>query len=150
MGGTARVPRDSFAERHLGPRTGEIPEMLGLVGAESLDDLMDRVMPEAIRWRGDLQTPAARSEIEIIEELREIAAENQVLRSFIGMGYHGTHTPPVIQRNVLENPGWYTQYTPYQAEISQGRMEALLNFQTMVLDLTAVGSYMVRYLRSVQ
>ncbi len=112
--------------------------MLEQLGCRDLDDLVDKAIPSNIRWQGELQLPAACSEHEVMAELRAIGSRNQVLRSYIGMGYHATRTPAVIQRNILENPGWYTQYTPYQAEISQGRMEALLNFQTMVIELTGL------------
>src|ERR1022692_2690444 len=112
--------------------------MLKLVGFDSLDALTDATVPKQIRLSKPLNIPAARSEYEALAELRAVAAQNQVFRSFIGMGYSDCITPPVIQRSVFENPGWYTQYTPYQAEISQGRLEALLNFQTMVSELTAL------------
>ena len=131
------APTDTFVRRHIGPNDAEITEMLGLLGCRSLEELTDQTVPAAIRARMDLDLPE-RGEHELIRELRGIASQNKVYRSFIGMGYHGTITPPVIQRNILENPGWYTQYTPYQAEISQGRLEALLNFQTMVADLTGL------------
>ncbi len=110
--------------------------MLELLGYKSLDDLADAVVPPAIRLRRPLELPAAKGEREALESLRAIMAQNKVFRSFIGQGYYDTITPPVIQRNILENPGWYTAYTPYQAEIAQGRLEGLLNFQTMVADLT--------------
>ena len=136
---TPAFPRhDHFASRHLGPREHELQSMLATLGCSSLDDLTQKAIPASIRWHGDLKTPPAKSEREALLELTALAAENKVLRSYLGMGYHGTLTPAVIQRNILENPGWYTQYTPYQAEISQGRMEALLNFQTLVLDLTGL------------
>ena len=109
-----------------------------LLGYPSLEALVDAAVPSQIRLRRPLQLPAARSEHEVLAALREIAAQNQVFRSYIGMGYYDCITPPVIQRNILENPGWYTPYTPYQAEIAQGRLEALLNFQTMVIDLTGL------------
>ena len=112
--------------------------MLKAIGYSSLDELMDAAVPEVIRWHGTLDLPAAASEEEALAELRELAGRNQVSTSMIGLGYYGTHTPAVIRRNVLENPAWYTAYTPYQPEISQGRLEALLNFQTMVADLTGV------------
>jgi len=132
---------DSFALRHIGPHGDDIAEMLRTVGARSLDALTDAIVPEGIRT-GALELaglPAGGlSEPEALARLRGIASKNRVLRSCIGMGYSGTVTPPVILRNVLENPGWYTQYTPYQAEIAQGRLEALLNFQTMIGDLTAM------------
>ncbi|MCU0867592.1 MAG: aminomethyl-transferring glycine dehydrogenase [Planctomycetes bacterium] len=129
---------DNFASRHLGPREAELQAMLATLGCSSLDDLTQKAIPGSIRWRGELSTPAAKSERAALAELTAMAAENKVLRSYLGMGYHGTITPAVIQRNILENPGWYTQYTPYQAEISQGRMEALLNYQTLVLELTGL------------
>src|SRR5689334_121789 len=129
---------DRFVDRHLGPDSRDIEEMLAALGVRNLDELIDRTVPSSIRLQRALDLPAGRSEFGLLRELTEIAARNQVFRSYIGMGYSDTITPPVIQRNVLENPGWYTQYTPYQSEISQGRLEALLNFQTMVQDLTAL------------
>ncbi|MGN6554515.1 MAG: aminomethyl-transferring glycine dehydrogenase [Verrucomicrobiota bacterium] len=129
---------DKFVQRHIGPNAVETQEMLKLLGHSSLDALTDAAVPAQIRLDKPLQLPAARTEHEALAELRAVASQNQVCRSFIGMGYSDCITPPVIQRNVLENPGWYTQYTPYQAEISQGRLEALLNFQTMVSDLTGM------------
>ena len=130
--------RDRFADRHIGPRASDIPAMLAQVGAASLDALVDEAVPASIRFDGTLSVGAALSEVEVLEDLRNLADQNDVVRSLIGLGYHDTITPPVILRNILENPGWYTQYTPYQAEIAQGRLEALLNFQTMVADLTAL------------
>ena len=129
---------DQFVRRHIGPNAQETGAMLALLGQKNLDELIDAAVPKNIRLPKSLKLPAAKSEFEALAELRRIAGENKVFRSFIGQGYYDTITPPVIQRNVLENPGWYTQYTPYQAEISQGRLEALLNFQTMVTDLTAM------------
>src|SRR5215831_10289582 len=129
---------DQFVRRHNGPNANETREMLALLGHNSLEGLVDAAVPQKIRINNKLNLPAARSESEALAELRRIAGENKVFRSFIGMGYYDCITPPVIQRNVLENPGWYTQYTPYQAEISQGRLEALLNFQPMVTELTAL------------
>ncbi|HUD82906.1 MAG TPA: aminomethyl-transferring glycine dehydrogenase subunit GcvPA, partial [Candidatus Saccharimonadales bacterium] len=129
---------DRFVRRHIGPNAEETREMLALLGRKNLDELIDAAVPEKIRARKKLKLPAARSEFEALAELKRIASGNKVFRSFIGQGYYDTITPPVIQRSVLENPGWYTQYTPYQAEISQGRLEALLNFQTVVTDLTAL------------
>ncbi len=129
---------DNFEARHLGPREAELSAMLALLGCKTLDELTDKAIPANIRWRGELKTPPAKTEREALAELTAMAAHNKVFRTFLGMGYHGTFTPPVIQRNILENPGWYTAYTPYQAEISQGRMEALLNYQTLVLDLTGL------------
>jgi glycine dehydrogenase len=129
---------DKFVHRHIGPNAAETGEMLALLGRRNLDELIDAAVPEKIRLVKKLNLPDARSEFEALAELKKIAGENKVFRSFIGMGYSDCITPPVIQRNVLENPGWYTQYTPYQAEISQGRLEALLNFQTMASELTAL------------
>ena len=129
---------DQFVHRHIGPNAAETSAMLALLRHKKLDDLIDAAVPKKIRIGKKLNLPAARSEFEALAELRRIASENKVFRSFIGQGYYDTITPPVIQRSVLENPGWYTQYTPYQAEISQGRLEALLNFQTMVSELTAL------------
>ena len=129
---------DQFVRRHIGPDAQETNAMLALLGHQQLDELIDAAVPKKIRLPKKLNLPAARSEHAALAELKRIASENKVFRSFIGQGYYDTITPPVIQRNVLENPGWYTQYTPYQAEISQGRLEALLNFQTMVTDLTAL------------
>ena len=129
---------DQFVRRHIGPNAAETGAILALLGHKNLDELIDAAVPKKIRLPKNLKLPAARSEHDALAELKRIASENKVFRSFIGQGYYNTITPPVIQRNVLENPGWYTQYTPYQAEISQGRLEALLNFQTMVTDLTAL------------
>ncbi|MEZ2230635.1 aminomethyl-transferring glycine dehydrogenase [Microcoleus sp.] len=132
------TPIDGFACRHIGPTPREIQEMLDVLGIDSLDDLIDKTIPAAIRIQQPLELLAAKSEYAALAELKEIAAKNQVLRSYIGTGYHDCITPPVIGRNILENPGWYTAYTPYQAEIAQGRLEALLNFQTMIIDLTGL------------
>jgi glycine dehydrogenase len=125
-----------FQRRHIGPRAAEIQQMLKVLGFASLDELTAKAVPAAIQLQRPLQIGSARSESERLAELKTIASKNQVFRSYIGMGYANCITPPVIQRNILENPGWYTQYTPYQPEIAQGRLEALLNFQTMVMDLT--------------
>ncbi|MEU0932678.1 aminomethyl-transferring glycine dehydrogenase [Embleya sp. NPDC005971] len=127
-----------FTGRHIGPDTDEQAKMLAAIGYGSLDELTDAAVPAAIRALEGFELPAARSEAEVLAELRELASRNSVLTSMIGLGYHGTFTPPVITRNVLENPAWYTAYTPYQPEISQGRLEALLNFQTVVTDLTGL------------
>ena len=129
---------DRFVRRHIGPNAVETGEMLASLGHKNLDELVDAAVPHKIRLGKKLNLPAARSEFDALAELRRIATGNKIFRSFIGQGYYDTITPPVIQRNVLENPGWFTQYTPYQAEISQGRLEALLNFQTMVSELTAL------------
>ncbi|HSJ28506.1 MAG TPA: aminomethyl-transferring glycine dehydrogenase, partial [Acidimicrobiia bacterium] len=126
-----------FHERHIGPRQSDISEMLEVIGCDSLASMVDETVPAGIRDDA-LDLPAALTETAAIERLEDLARRNVVARSLIGMGYHGTITPPVVKRNVLENPAWYTAYTPYQAEISQGRLEALLNFQTMVADLTGL------------
>jgi len=129
---------DSFARRHIGPSEEEVRAMLREVGFKDLDSLIDAAVPKNIRLDRQLNLPKAKSEIEALAELRAISKKNKVARSFIGAGYYDCITPPVIQRNILENPGWYTAYTPYQAEIAQGRLEALLNFQQMIMDLTAL------------
>ena len=128
----------AFVDRHIGPRPDDVARMLDRIGAPSLDALIDQAVPAAIRTARPLDLPPARSEAEVLAALHAIADRNTVVTSMIGLGYHGTHTPAVIRRNVLENPGWYTSYTPYQPEISQGRLEALLNFQTVIADLTAL------------
>src|ERR1041385_5314473 len=127
-----------FSRRHIGPNEAETAEMLRAVGFESLDALIDATVPKNIRLGRDLSLPEAKSEAEALAELRAISKKNKVAKSFIGAGYSDCVTPPLIQRNILENPGWYTAYTPYQAELAQGRLEALLNFQQMVVDLTAL------------
>src|SRR6266542_1570101 len=132
------VDPNSFARRHIGPNGDEVRAMLLEVGFENLDALIDAAIPKNIRLDRRLDLPKAKSESEALADLRALAKKNKVARSFIGAGYSDCITPPVIQRNVLENPGWYTAYTPYQAEIAQGRLEALLNFQTMVSDLTGL------------
>ncbi|MEC4853475.1 MAG: glycine dehydrogenase (aminomethyl-transferring), partial [Jaaginema sp. PMC 1079.18] len=128
----------AFANRHIGIDAPEIEQMLKVLGYSSLDALIDDAVPATIRTPSPLNLPPAQTEAAALAQLRQIASKNQVCRSFIGMGYHDCITPPVIQRNILENPGWYTAYTPYQAEIAQGRLEALLNFQTMIIDLTGM------------
>ncbi len=132
------APTDSFIPRHIGVNSGEIDQMLDVLELASVEDLIAKTVPAAIRFDGILNLPEAKGEHELLQNLKLIASQNQVFRSFIGMGYSNCITPPVIQRNILENPGWYTQYTPYQAEIAQGRLEALLNFQTMIIDLTGM------------
>ena len=132
------IERDLFHVRHIGPAAEDQAAMLGALGYDSLDAFIDDVVPADIRLRAALRIPDAQTEQEALDELRQLAAQNQVFRSYLGMGYYDCVTPTVIQRNVLENPGWYTAYTPYQAEIAQGRLEALLNFQTMVADLTGL------------
>src|SRR5438876_238162 len=128
----------SFARRHIGPNEVETEEMLGTVGYQNLAALIDATVPKNIRLDRPLNLPEAKSESEALAELRAISKKNKIAKSFIGAGYSDSITPPVIQRNILENPGWYTAYTPYQAELAQGRLEALLNFQPMVTDLTAL------------
>lgn len=127
-----------FHARHIGPSDNELTEMLAVVGASSLDDLVEKIVPKNILKRDALALNAPRTEQDVLADLKRIAAKNKVFKSFIGQGYYGTFTPHVILRNILENPAWYTAYTPYQPEISQGRLEALLNFQTMVCDLTGM------------
>src|SRR5262249_44051330 len=122
----------------IGPRGDDLQQMLKQVGASSLDALIDDIVPRDIRTRAPLPLPEGDTEYAYFQRLRGIAASNRVFRSYIGMGYYDTITPAVIQRNVFENPGWYTPYTPYQAEIAQGRLESLLNFQTMVSELTGM------------
>ncbi len=130
--------RFDFSSRHIGPNQHEISKMLDSVDEPTLDSLIDLAVPQSIRLGREMELPAARSEAAALAWLKEIMSQNQVLKSCIGQGYYGTHTPGVILRNILENPGWYTAYTPYQAEIAQGRLEALLNFQTMVTNLTGL------------
>ena len=129
---------DSFPSRHIGPNSAEIEKMLDVLGLASVEELILKTVPENIRLKGPLQLPDPESEYAALAQLKSIASKNQVFRSFIGMGYHDCITPPVILRNILENPGWYTAYTPYQAEIAQGRLEALLNFQTLIISLTGL------------
>ncbi len=128
----------AFVERHIGPNDAEIEHMLQAIGHDSLDSMTNAIVPSRIKSPTPLALPEAIDEVDALDRIRGIARKNRVLRSFIGQGYYGTHTPNVIMRNILENPAWYTAYTPYQAEISQGRMEALINFQTMVADLTGM------------
>ena len=131
-------PTDTFIHRHLGPTDADVREMLATLGLQSLEELSEATVPADIRLRKELNLPLHRGEQAVLQEIRSIAAENQIYRSLIGMGYHDCITPGVIQRNIFENPSWYTQYTPYQAEIAQGRLEALVNFQTVVTDLTGL------------
>ena len=131
----------TFADRHIGPRSEDIERMLATLGYASMADFIEDVVPADIRLSSTFNlngNTGGLSELEALAAVKELASQNQVFRSYIGMGYYNCFVPPVIQRNILENPGWYTQYTPYQAEISQGRLEALLNFQTMVIDLTGL------------
>jgi glycine dehydrogenase len=132
------APSDTFVHRHIGPSAADVRAMLAAIGYDSLDEMVDATVPAAIRMNRPLDIGEPRGEFELLGELKAMADQNRVMRSMIGMGYSDTITPPIILRNVLENPGWYTQYTPYQAEIAQGRLEALLNFQTMVSDLTGL------------
>ncbi|MBT1704284.1 aminomethyl-transferring glycine dehydrogenase [Chryseosolibacter indicus] len=129
---------EKFESRHIGPDAQQTEEMLKTIGVASIDQLIDETIPSAIRLKKPLNLPKALSEFEFIQEFKKIASKNKVFKSFIGTGYYNTITPPVILRNILENPGWYTAYTPYQAEIAQGRLEALINYQTMVIDLTGM------------
>jgi glycine dehydrogenase len=129
---------DTFVRRHIGPGENETKQMLKALNVNTLDELIDQTVPDSIRMKHELRLPAPLNEQEYLRELKSIAVKNKVFRSYIGMGYHGTVTPNVILRNVFQNPGWYTQYTPYQAEIAQGRLESLLNFQTLVSDLTGL------------
>src|SRR6266404_9303565 len=128
----------NFSCRNIGPSPSDMVEMLSTSGASDIDELISQTVPDAIRQAAPLALPAGISETEALQKLRIIADKNKIFTSLIGQGYYGTILPPVIQRNLLENPAWYTAYTPYQPEISQGRLEALLNFQTMVSDLTAM------------
>lgn len=129
---------DQFSKRHIGPNQGEVEEMLEAIKADSLAQLIDETVPAGIRMTEALNLPAAQSEFEYLSDLQKVASKNKLFKSYLGMGYYGTITPSVILRNIFQNPGWYTQYTPYQAEIAQGRLEALLNFQTTVSDLTGL------------
>ena len=123
-----------FIQRHIGPSESEQSKMLTDLGLSSIDELVRQIVPDSILLRGDDKLPEGCSEQEALTELKEIAEKNDLKRSLIGQGYYGTITPPVIQRNVFENPAWYTSYTPYQAEISQGRLEALFNYQTLITE----------------
>src|SRR3954468_15296712 len=131
-------PATTFARRHIGPSPRDVEAMLETVGAKSLGELMSQTLPSSIRQQAPLDLGQALSETEALAHMGELAAQNQVFTSLIGQGYCGTILPAVIQRNILESPAWYTAYTPYQPEISQGRLEALFNFQTMICDLTGL------------
>ena len=136
---TARaLPSQRFSSRHIGPQADDREKMLAALGLTDLEQLVEQSLPRSIRSTEPLRLPPALSESETLAELRELASRNRALTAMIGLGYHGTVTPSVIRRNVLESPAWYTAYTPYQPEISQGRLEALLNFQTVISDLTAL------------
>src|SRR5690606_4114528 len=129
---------DSFVTRHVGPQEDDLNSMLNVIGVDTIDELIAQTVPAGIRLKEELDLPPAMSEYEYLGHLKNLAKKNKVFRTYIGLGYNESITPSVIKRNILENPGWYTAYTPYQAEIAQGRMEALLNFQTMVCDLTGM------------
>src|SRR5277367_382272 len=130
--------QERFQNRHIAPNEADTAEMLKTVGVSSLDELIDQTIPASIRLKKPLNLPPAKSEFDYLNTLKQTASKNKVFKSYIGQGYYDVIVPGVIQRNILENPGWYTQYTPYQAEIAQGRLQALLNFQTMVIDLTGM------------
>ena len=129
------MAKEQFITRHIGPRPEDVAEMLKVIGVKSVDELIEQTVPESIRLKEVLDLPAPLSEDEFLTHIRMVAAKNKLYRSFIGQGYYDTIAPAVIIRNILENPAWYTSYTPYQAEVSQGRLEALLNYQTMILEL---------------
>src|SRR5688572_20233989 len=130
--------KEKFESRHNAPSGKEIEEMLNVVKAGSIDQLISQTVPGNIRLKKPLNLPEARTEFEFLKEFKALASKNKINKSYIGMGYYPNYTPGVILRNILENPGWYTAYTPYQAEIAQGRLEALINYQTMVIDLTGM------------
>src|SRR5690349_5543065 len=127
-----------FSYRHIGPDDLETGEMLKVIGVKNLNELIDKTVPSSIRMKNELTLPEAMSEHEYLQHIKNISLKNKIFKNYIGQGYYDTITPSVILRNVFENPGWYTQYTPYQAEISQGRLESLLNYQTVVSDLTGL------------
>ena len=129
---------DKFVNRHVGVNDADEKSMLKTIGVKTLNQLIKETVPNSIRMKGDLNIPVAMTEFDYLQELKQTASMNKVFKNYIGLGYNGTITPSAILRNVFQNPGWYTQYTPYQAEIAQGRLEALLNFQTMVSDLTSL------------
>jgi len=128
--------KENFSKRHIGPSSSDLKDMLKVIGVKSIEDLLSQTIPDKIRLKSDLNIPEAISEMEFLKEIKKFSSLNRNFKTYIGLGYHDTFTPSVIQRNILENPGWYTAYTPYQPEIAQGRLEALLNFQTMICDLT--------------
>jgi len=132
------MSQEKFLYRHIGPSDSEVPAMLETIGVESVDDLIAKTLPENILLKRVLRLPKSQTEHEYLKHIWEIAQKNLVYKSYIGLGYYNTITPSVILRNIFENPSWYTSYTPYQAEISQGRLEALLNFQTVVMELTGM------------
>ena len=128
--------KENFSNRHIGPNSSELEIILKTIGVESVEELLNQTIPDNIRLKKDLDIPEGISEMEFLNEIKKLSYLNKNFKTYIGLGYHDTFTPSVIQRNILENPGWYTAYTPYQPEIAQGRLEALLNFQTMICDLT--------------
>ena len=134
------MAKEQFITRHVGPRSEDVEEMLKVIGVKSVDELIEQTVPASIRLKKTLDLPEPLSEDEFLEKVKAVAAKNKLFRSFIGQGYYDTISPAVIIRNILENPAWYTSYTPYQAEVSQGRLEALLNYQTMILELTGYPS----------
>ena len=127
-----------FIQRHIGPNLDDTQKMLSVIGLKSVEELISKTVPDNIRSKKAMEIPAGLTEFEMLQSLKKIGEKNIVATNFIGQGYYGTITPSVILRNIFENPGWYTQYTPYQAEIAQGRLESLLNFQTMITDLTGM------------
>src|SRR5215216_4125814 len=127
-----------FQRRHIGPNERQLKEMLSTIGVSSLHELVNKTVPDEIRMQQELNLPPAMSESDYLRHIKDVSLKNKIFKNYIGQGYYDTITPSVILRNVFENPAWYTQYTPYQAEISQGRLESLLNFQTVVSDLTAL------------
>src|SRR5688572_8231150 len=129
---------EAFESRHIGPDSAQANQMLEKIGASSVDELIEQTVPASIRLKKPLDLPPAQTEYEFLNRFKQIAAKNKVFKTLIGAGYYNTITPPVVLRNILENPGWYTAYTPYQAEIAQGRLEALINYQTMIIDLTGM------------
>jgi len=132
------MQNDKFLNRHIGPDNVQIAEMLQEIGISTVEELINQTIPSSIRLQENLDLPQPKTEAEIYEKLIKLGKKNKLYKTYIGLGYYGAMMPPVIQRNVLENPAWYTSYTPYQAEISQGRLEALLNFQTVIAELTAM------------
>ena len=134
------IQNEEFTGRHIGPGAEDTKEMLRVTGVANMEELIARTVPQSIRMDHQLRLPKPQSEAQYLHELKEVSQKNKVYKNYIGQGYYDTHTPSVILRNIFENPGWYTQYTPYQAEISQGRLESLLNYQTMVTDLTGLSA----------
>jgi glycine dehydrogenase len=135
---SALAYNDEFVQRHIGPDAQQTAAMLATLGVSSINELIDKTVPGNIRLKGELNLGAAVTEANALAQLKAIASKNKIFKNYIGMGYYDTHVPHVVLRNVLENPGWYTAYTPYQPEIAQGRLEALLNYQQMIIDLTGM------------